>query len=740
MTITNGDFETGDLTGWNINTSGGTNPVASTDDKHSGYYSCKIVTADGIVSLINQSIPPVPANIDIWLNIADITGASNCVSLIVDDGDGGQYKLDIPSTSGWEKKTLLIAGLDQSHPSWIISLVVNNDEVPGTATVYFDDVGIDLYPPIASFTSVKTGLSVEFTDTSTNNPTSWDWDFGDGETSTDQNPTHVYAQEWGVRNYVVTLMATNYAGSDVSDPSEITTVDGDLPQISVVILGTRVGESDETLYPDPLSIEVDWDINKKYWLATVVIGGNFALPASDDHPTITITVPDFEMANQTIFYGFVAGASHTQKFSEKTTTLICYSFGWYLSNQNVPIRSTIASWSSGGGAVFFTPDEMINLFLGTSIAGDNWAYTTGINPYNIDTNPGWGDPLTWYALLNGAVDNDDTEFAFDNATGTLSGTSNIWRGTEMLTTSDTATPLTVTRAQGGTTAIAHPDNSILIKLNTSITAPQKGFVWTPTTKKRAAIQELEEYNDFLFYEYWKSLTGEWTPVAYWIAGDDIDTAMDLPAQVTIPIADPNLIDSILTDEKNDEIVNRVIIWGGIDPMTNLRYYSMAESAAVTAHTVKPKEYTECEDKYDSQSAVNDRADLVLEQMSLGGTVHTLPKLNKRTDLRAYQLITVTDSDNVLEVDMRIIGIHYSIKSLADMQVTINFISDRKFTAARKLKKVSVSSQWSEVNESIAEWYSRILLADMVDIQVFGSGSGVAKNTYGDYVPVTGSNS
>ena len=49
---------------------------------------------------------------------------------------------------------------------------------------------------VASFTSSATSGStpfrVDFTDTSTGAPTSWFWDFGDGTTSTDQNPTHTY--------------------------------------------------------------------------------------------------------------------------------------------------------------------------------------------------------------------------------------------------------------------------------------------------------------------------------------------------------------------------------------------------------------------------------------------------------------------------------------------------------------------------------------------------------------------
>lgn len=51
-------------------------------------------------------------------------------------------------------------------------------------------------PLAANFTATPaTGtapLNVTFTDTSTGNPTSWFWDFGDGTTSTERNPVHTY--------------------------------------------------------------------------------------------------------------------------------------------------------------------------------------------------------------------------------------------------------------------------------------------------------------------------------------------------------------------------------------------------------------------------------------------------------------------------------------------------------------------------------------------------------------------
>lgn len=55
-------------------------------------------------------------------------------------------------------------------------------------------------------------LSVSFTDQSSNNPTSWRWNFGDGiPESTQQNPSHTYSASG---SYTVRLTATNASGSD----------------------------------------------------------------------------------------------------------------------------------------------------------------------------------------------------------------------------------------------------------------------------------------------------------------------------------------------------------------------------------------------------------------------------------------------------------------------------------------------------------------------------------------------
>jgi uncharacterized repeat protein (TIGR01451 family) len=83
----------------------------------------------------------------------------------------------------------------------------------GTASGY----SVDYTPitPVADFsadnTSGSNSLTVKFTDTSANYPTSWLWDFGDGTTSTLKDPTHTYSTP-GV--YTVKLTASNPAGSD----------------------------------------------------------------------------------------------------------------------------------------------------------------------------------------------------------------------------------------------------------------------------------------------------------------------------------------------------------------------------------------------------------------------------------------------------------------------------------------------------------------------------------------------
>jgi PKD repeat protein len=85
---------------------------------------------------------------------------------------------------------------------------------------YFDDFEI-LYnlnappvAPVASFNtsanSTCTGATIVFSDASSNNPSAWAWDFGDGSSASVENPTHAYAN---AGTYIISLTASNAAGS-----------------------------------------------------------------------------------------------------------------------------------------------------------------------------------------------------------------------------------------------------------------------------------------------------------------------------------------------------------------------------------------------------------------------------------------------------------------------------------------------------------------------------------------------
>lgn len=67
-------------------------------------------------------------------------------------------------------------------------------------------------PPVAAFSAEQTStpFTVQFTDRSTNSPTNWTWNFGDGNTSAETNPLHTFP---ALGNYTVNLTVSNPAGT-----------------------------------------------------------------------------------------------------------------------------------------------------------------------------------------------------------------------------------------------------------------------------------------------------------------------------------------------------------------------------------------------------------------------------------------------------------------------------------------------------------------------------------------------
>ncbi len=79
--------------------------------------------------------------------------------------------------------------------------------------------------PTAAFTADPTTgalpLIVNFSDLSTNEPTGWYWDFGDGNSSTQQNPVHTY---YTTGSFSVQLTVSNNYGSGTEVKSNYITV------------------------------------------------------------------------------------------------------------------------------------------------------------------------------------------------------------------------------------------------------------------------------------------------------------------------------------------------------------------------------------------------------------------------------------------------------------------------------------------------------------------------------------
>jgi uncharacterized repeat protein (TIGR01451 family) len=87
--------------------------------------------------------------------------------------------------------------------------------------------------PVANFTANTTSImdnsTVQFTDESTGSITSWLWNFGDGNTSSNQSPAHTYTTPG---NYSVVLTVTGSGGSDTMTKTNYITV---LPKYDLTI-------------------------------------------------------------------------------------------------------------------------------------------------------------------------------------------------------------------------------------------------------------------------------------------------------------------------------------------------------------------------------------------------------------------------------------------------------------------------------------------------------------------------
>jgi hypothetical protein len=125
-------------------------------------------------------------------------------------------------------------------------VLASNDS---TSRYWHADVPLGGTSPTVRFTATPSSgtapLDVQFTDSSTGSPTSFAWDFGDGATSTAQNPSHTY-QDPGV--YTVTLTVTTANGQSASG-SETVTVEAAPPSVGEVAFGGSTSHAQNSATP-----------------------------------------------------------------------------------------------------------------------------------------------------------------------------------------------------------------------------------------------------------------------------------------------------------------------------------------------------------------------------------------------------------------------------------------------------------------------------------------------------------
>jgi len=147
--------------------------------------------------------------------------------------------------------------------------------------------------PVASFTSTTSGLTADFTDTSVDSDGSivdWAWDFGDGNTSTDQNPSNTYASNG---TYTVSLTVTDDAGDSDTATADVTVSDGgNMPPVASFTFttsGLTADFTDTSTDSDGSIVSWTWNFGAD---SAFVQNPSYTFPAAGTYDVTLIVIDD----------------------------------------------------------------------------------------------------------------------------------------------------------------------------------------------------------------------------------------------------------------------------------------------------------------------------------------------------------------------------------------------------------------------------------------------------------------
>lgn len=212
-----------------------------------------VTEENGNVYLYHDGGDPLErGHFSILVNGVDMTAKCllNASGIVSDTNNwttwGTGQALVIPGVSSKAEIMIVADGVDQRGGSWLI--FENGTATTGTPTPIATTTTATTTVPTTTITTLPTTsatptsgpgpsdvtadfvanmtlgtepLTVGFTDLSTGGPTAWAWDFGDGNTSTEQNPVHTYTVPG---TYTVSLTASNPYSSDTETKIDYITV------------------------------------------------------------------------------------------------------------------------------------------------------------------------------------------------------------------------------------------------------------------------------------------------------------------------------------------------------------------------------------------------------------------------------------------------------------------------------------------------------------------------------------
>ena len=322
------------------------------------------VTAEGLQS----DFTATPLTGQVPLTVTFTNQSTTPVTYLWYFGDGSSTNLADPVHQ------YLVAG------NYTVSLTVTNATTSDT-TEKEDYIHVYPPPPVADFSATPTtgpaALPVQFTDLSTNNPTEWAWDFGDGTANgTINNPSHTYANP-GVYN--VTLTATSPFGFGTEGKVQYINVTEPVPPVAA-FTGTP------TTGPAPLSVaftdQSTGTINSYLW-------------SFGDGATSTEKDPTHDYSSPGI-YTVILTVNNT--FGQENTIT---RHDYIIATNQPPVASFTANKTMG------SPPLSVQ-FTDTSSGEDiaSWAWNFGDGVTSTEPNPVYTYPYPGLYSVTLTVGND----------------------------------------------------------------------------------------------------------------------------------------------------------------------------------------------------------------------------------------------------------------------------------------------------------------------------------------------